>query len=378
MNKILLLILLSCISLGLWADDPLTLAREYEAAGKIDKAVSQYILWLDGHFADTEYIEILVHTAEIIPSLSESISFLEARTKLLDRKKRSYEVYDLLAGLYEVKGDIKNALANLKQAIRMSPGDEQVYFKLKYTALLIETGEHNLARDMAVSVLTGSSSSGVQLEATLLILRIQILKKNKEEIETIIGNIVSAIPADELSPAFYLMAYMGYLISGDTDKAWEMKRDLKVLYPESPEWYLCSRDIVKVGWTHLPSHYLVPIDGRLTVVDTGEDTVNPVSTPVVNTTPGVQATATPDSRDRVESHFPGYFIQIGAYSDFDNAQHQMKGVTDAGFEGIIYETGTTARTLYKVLVPVGAASQKGVVLQKLKAKGFGGFPVFVE
>lgn len=256
-----------------------------------------------------EFIRSSYRLMPLYSNYRNGISFFEKI--ITDPQKRAAEILFLVAGYYELAGNLIKAAVYYEEGAAGKPIVPDYFRKglLDYTRLLISQGEFDAAFIQLDRLLTGAADDDGFNEALFLL---------------------------------YLLPEIGYMPSAD----------YYALLPDTvpPRFleYLHSRP----GTDFRDGRLILDPDillfyGVLPVTKGPEPEREPASVPV--------------------------FIQLGSFRDRENAENFQSDLRKAGYDTEVEIFEDTGKLLYRVIIPVLSQEDAGLLLDRIKKSGYDGF-----
>ena len=286
-------------------------------------------------------------------SLSIEISRLEKLSLNGTDANMRFEAFLALARLYQLSGNSDAVLKSLDAALAVIPGESQAL--LEKGRLLISLGEYDKAAEAVAGLLTGDREKDVLLQARYLIALLEAFRS---------GNLrlLSALAEEGDFVEFRSVIYYALWRLGD-DSAWKAR--LAREFPNSPEAVIAQNPASAI---QTPLWLLFP----------GRDSIRLTELPLMAVQP-TQATSAASAGDASSSASAasavtdGAVLQVGLFSQEDNARAVADRLTKAGFAPWLQQRLINGSNFWAVVVSGGRDS--GAVTKKLKDAGFESFPV---
>ncbi len=276
--------------------------------------------------------------------------FLQAAEDAIPMAETREERYGLLMRQAEVSlltGDIETAQIAYQNASFVYPGSSGIDYEalLKSAQLLFELGSNRIAKTQAQVVVRDGNLPGKGAE--LLLKRIEFLERKLGDDGNTGENPVSGKGG---SPEELFWNYQYAEARGDYAAKEESRNALIDAWPDSPEAMIAEGRAVKAR--RFTDYLFLP---------QVRETVKEEEKPMVE--------AEVSAKDR-------FYLQVGSFSDRENAEYQLIDLNREGFIATIKEAEVSGKTYYRVVLPVDEERGMEQLMIELKSAGFEASPLY--
>jgi len=319
-----------CISLLLFLGRILVADTLYDASilereGRIDDALVLYEQWLSENREDPDFTEILIYSASLISSVSDSLDFLFKHESFVNNEKR--QIFNLrIARTYELIFQNYKAAEYYKKAARNRDGSLNYEYYLKYLSINYQQGNIP-SMEIINNILLSETEEAVYIKA--LIFKAELLKYEGDN-----NGAIAILHQSEylnIYPELQLALWEIHLLDNNYSAAAFILREMNEKFPDSIELQIMEGTVQKT--TRISDLFLKSAD----------------SVPVRE----------PDKA----------YIQVGSFSNMDNAESLSEDLKSNHFEYF----HITIDNITKVIVSDSSSPES--LLSRLKEKGFIGFTI---
>ncbi|HUX11717.1 MAG TPA: SPOR domain-containing protein [Spirochaetia bacterium] len=369
-------------------------ARSYEEAGKSSDAFDEYEKWLDKNEQSPAYLETLLHAAQTAPTVGQAIGLLKKGVEVLKGAADRSAVYAAMGTAAELAGDVEHAEQYYEISYLDSPsGGTRNYGSLVRAAeLSFELGRVSDAANRAQLIVTALGSAAAGTPAHALVVSAQLLLARVEgDQHGPHAGYEEASPLLEdpqAGPGVLLFIVESAHAAGEPDAALEALDQLKLRFPDSPE-YVLGRDVVgtagssaspKVYYLPSPSRILGPLQAELASPPDQTPSTSqapaPLSAPPTDdhapVTPPVVGPTESDGSSGSPVPSASSAIQAGSFRDRSNAEALLKELSGKGYHGEIRQTTVGKELYYKVILPAKSGDEQNLLI-RLRGDGYEGF-----
>lgn len=305
--------------------DTLYDASILEREGRIDEALVLYEKWLSESTKDPEFTDILIYSASLINSVSDSLDYLFKYESLVDIEKRQI-FYLRIARTYELIFQNYRAAEYYKKASRNRDGSLNNKYYLKYLSMDYQHGNIP-SMDIVNNILLSETDEVVHIKA--LIFKAELLKYDGK-----INEAIAILHQSEYLntyPELQLALWEAHLLDNNFPAAAFIIKEMKDQFPDSIE--------------------LKIMEGKIQKTARISDFFLEFSNPAPDNEP-----------DKA-------YVQVGSFSNIENASDLSEDLKKYNFEYFLFTVGN----ITKVIV-VDSTSPE-FLLSRLREKGFDGFKI---
>ncbi len=284
-------------------------------------------------FAEQTVSEVLRATEEAIPMAETR----EERYRLLMRQ----------AEVSLLSGDMETAQIAYQNASFVYPGSGGIDYEalLQSAQLLFELGSNRIAKTQALVVARDGNLPGK--DAELLVKRIEFIEQKLMDNEDPGVEAFSGV-SGSIEELFWNYQYAEAL--GDYAAQEEARNALVEAWPDSPEAMIAEGRAVKARRF---TDYLFLRQVEIEQEKESEQARNEL----------------PEAENRL-------YLQVGSFSDRENAEYQLIELNKNGFIATIREARISGKTYYRVVLPIDEETGMEQFMIQLKSAGFEASPLY--
>lgn len=247
MFKLVVCAYIACATAAHATDSPsLDSARKLEKDGNLSGAVAEYITWLDRSNGSPDYLDVLLHTADVEPTITDAVTLLAGHVASLSSPSDRSTVYRREAGLEELRRNLDRAQQLYETAYLESRKSKPDYASLLDSAeLLLELGETDKAGNRTqtledvFSSIGGASDGGQPRDMAMKIrlLRARIIQAGEGDRQAFFYLLPAASASDAPASLLLFLVETGSraALTGQVESVLSL---LGSRYPGSPEYAL--------------------------------------------------------------------------------------------------------------------------------------------
>lgn len=316
-------------------------ARSNYNNGNTIEALLIYENWLQNNQNSSDFSSVLIEISELSGDIHKISLLLEKQISFVPERDNRKILRKRLAQFYELSSDLYNAQINYQKAALISLDRIDYAMLLESARILLLEGELLLAESQLEEIIVNSSDQNISVRAKLLYTILEILNSN--------GDIDYTTAPIDRPESIYLM-YLIAKANSETVIMDKLSQKLVRDFEKSPEAGLIRNEL-----SELP-------DILTSFALLNDESLNE----------GLADTLNISESDTILN----YMIQAGSFRDPENAHYLSIDLAERGFAPKVEEQIINGIKYYKVLLYFSAQDEMYQALNRLKEKGFEGFPVY--
>ncbi len=321
-------------------------ARDTYNKGDSLQALLIYEDWLQNNHDSSDFSSVLFEISGLSGDIHKISTILEKQIIFVSDRDKRKTLYKRLAQLFELSANLHNAQISYQKAAMISLERIDHEMLLESAKILLLEGELLLAEAQLKEIIVNSLDKSISIHGKLLFTILRILNSNSD-----IDYSLSPIEKPE---SIYLM-YLIAKTNSETVTMDKLSEKLVKDFETSPEAGLIKNELSELP--DIITSFALLNNGSLTDESIYE---------------GITETLNTSESDTILN----YMIQTGSFRDPENAHYLSIDLKQEGFLPIVEEQIVNDIKYFKVLLYFLTQNKMNNALNKLKEKGFEGFPVY--
>jgi hypothetical protein len=339
LRYLFIILFLTCSSVFLFSD--ISDARLMYNNGNLDESLTLYDQWLKENRSSQKYSEVLSEILELEGNVNNICSLVAKHIDIIEDKNIKKDLLGNLASLHELSSNLQDAQILYQKAAYLDQNIVDYDYVFKSSKILLLEGEFSLAELQLKEIIFNSQDPEIITQAKIYLTMLILLESgDNPTIE------ISSIEQPELLYILYLLQKNNTLVSANSNYKEDLLKDFEL----SPE-----AEIIRNHIQELPG--IINSFGLLFL----DSNNNPISNTV-------------DTENLLENL--NFSIQAGSFNDPENAHYLAEDLKSYGFSPIIKIQKINNIDYSKVILYYSNEIEMRKALDKLRLKGFQGFPIY--